>query len=129
MEIQSDGSLCFIGENSRVFIFEKDNYDKHCQKHVILKDKSFLQEIEKTLFSPDTKTIQPKLDKNIEIYYGVLKQINNKYNIQVRVLRIPVVKAKKVYFIKTAFDFWAFNWQVIHNSEEIIWQNPKSSLS
>jgi len=128
MEKQSNGSLCFRVKKD-VFIFEKTNYDKHCQDHPILKDELFLQEIEKTLFSPDTITEQPKLKKNIKIYYGVLKQINNKYNIQVRILKMPVVKTKKIYFILTVFDFWAFNWQVIHNSEKIIWQKPESLLS
>ena len=76
MEIQSNGSLCFrVGKD--VFIFEKTNYDKHCQKHEILKDKLFLQEIENTFISPDTITTQPNLNKNITIYYGVLKQIHH----------------------------------------------------
>src|SRR5438105_2325626 len=111
MEKQKNGSLCFRAEKD-VFIFEKSNYDNHCQKHENLKNDLFLKEIEKTLLYPDTITVQPKNNKNIHIYYGILKKINNNYNIKLWVLKIPVIKTKKVFYIKTAFDFWSLDWQV-----------------
>lgn len=110
IEKQSNGSLCFCKKGHPLFIFRRENYKKHCNKRDKLKLKIFLKEIDKTLFYWDVITGGPQ--ENKRTYYKVFKSINTKYNIQVRVLKIPVFRhrqKRRVYFIATTFDFWGFD--------------------
>ena len=131
MEIQSTGSLCFHREGKPIFIFNKKSYDLHCSKHQLLKEKWFLEEVEKTLFYPDV--ITQGLQKKIRIYYKVIKSHNTQYDIWVNVVRVPVIfhrnkKSKNIGFIKSAHDRWGFSDQIIHPIEKRIWENQKSLI-
>ncbi|PJA84306.1 MAG: hypothetical protein CO145_01445 [Candidatus Nealsonbacteria bacterium CG_4_9_14_3_um_filter_37_13] len=131
METQSDGSFCFHENGKPIFIFHKKNYDFHCSKHPLLKEKWFSDEVEKTLLYPDV--ITQGLLKKIRIYYKVIKSHNAKYNIWVNVIRIPLVfrhnkEGKIICFIKSVHDRWGFSDQIIHTIEKRIWENPKSLI-
>ena len=127
MEILHNGSLRFHEKEKPIFIFGKKNYDYHRSKHPLLEETWFLEEVEKTLFSPDVVT--QGLPKKIRIYYKVIKSNNTKYNIWVNVIIVPVVfRPNKTCFIKSAHDRWGFSDQFIHPKEEKICQHPKSLI-
>ena len=69
---------------------KKDNYEKHCKKRDQLK--FYSEEIELTLCDPDVVTKGPQNDKRT--YYRVVKQINNKHDIHVRVFKVPMFQNK-----------------------------------
>src|SRR3989344_1446604 len=129
METQPNGSLCFRQDGKPIFIFDKQSYDYHCERHSLLKEGWFLGEVEKALFEPDV--ISQGLKSNIRIYYRVYKSHNKKYNISVWAVRIPVVyrhnkRGKEICFIKSAHDRQGFADQIVPFVEDKnrLWTSP-----
>ena len=132
METHYDGSLYFRKKGKPVFIFDKKNYDIHCSRHQLLKENWFLEEVEKTLFSPDV--ITKGLSKKIRMHYKVIKSHHAKYDIWINLaIRIPFIfrknkKGKIICFIKSVHDRQGFSDQIIHPIEERIWESPRSLI-
>lgn len=127
METQPNGSLRFRRKEKPflVFVFRRENYERHCEKRGQLKDKLYLKELEKTFDNPDVITEGPEGNKRT--FYRVLENIHNKYNIWVRVIQVPVfqdIKNKQLYFIATTYDFWGYADEVIHSIEKRRWDRP-----
>ena len=124
MQKQEDGSI-FYKTKAGNFIFEANNYLRHCQKREILKSEWFLNKIEETFNDPDivTKNINNKREK---IYYRVYKKISSQ---ELCVIKVPTVKINPISQIKTAIDFLGAPWVVVNiRVEEIIWKKQNSLI-
>lgn len=109
------------------FIFNKKNYDKHCQKHPRLLYEEYLKKIDLTLFDPDFVTFREKSEQLS--FYKIAKQINKKHTIEVEVWKIPTFRKGKLFsIIATVMYFWSLHWQVVHDSEKIIWKKQNSLI-
>ena len=128
MRQDKDGNYHFLGKKGRRFIFTKDNFLKHCQKHQELQREDAPKDIEDTLNNYEVLTKHnPTGSTN---YYRVLKVINPKYNTQIEVCKVySFKKGNKLYIIAGADYIWGLSYQIINTNEEIIWKNHNSQIS
>lgn len=130
MKVANDGALECIGKDGILFRFEKDNYDRHCAKHLYLYNKSSLSKIESTLVDPDTITKGPSSDIKKR---GKVRKIWDKrtyYKIighgrggMIYVCKVPLfVSSEKVYIIKTALLSWTPSIWYVNQNETVEWE-------
>jgi hypothetical protein len=125
MHKDKDGSLVFKrGKYS--YRFESTNYNNHCLKHPKLNIDKHLKEIEDAISDPDKITRGPKT--NQKAYYKVINYKNQRDGILVSVWKVVVFLNKGGGEIATAFDFSAYNYQVIHSLEKTIWTKQNSLI-
>lgn len=137
MEEDRYGNLIFtaIGKDNKkreVYIFNKDNYNKHCLKHNISGEEG-LKHIEETFKDPDCITIGNGRDQ--KNYYKVVNYQKNKNSISVSVCFYKSIcykkkiKGKKIFYkIATVLDSWSPNYQVVNNLEKEIWKKISSLI-
>jgi len=111
-----------------VHVFEKDNYERHEFRHRIT-DVVALEEIDRTIFSPDliTSGLTPKSKRN---YYRVMSYRNGRRGERSLMLwRVhSYKKGGRNYIVATAFEGVSSVANAVHYLEEEVWKKPGSLI-